>query len=305
MRALDSAFPGWTIAELKAADIVAVGRYLAFLPNGKAITLVEYVELIANGIAVFLVWESSGKSYLGGYGAGYTEGAEARRQARSLGHPDDCIIYQAVDTDAVMSNTLADYQRGFNEGGGCGLQGAYGDVAIGEGLLMLDLIAAFWETNARGWAGDAIDDPRAVLVQRYAEVVPGISGSYDVDDVFAVDFGQNPRPVAPPVVKPTPPVPPVQHPTVYVGDVAVHLTLISGIHLDTDGNGEVAVKGVEWQHVNGIVVIGGNNPNGPKPGGGRYDKTPTARVVGDSSPALIVIEGGEPSGTYSLNVSSV
>lgn len=297
-QALDSAFPGWTIAELKSAGIVAVGRYVSFKPNGKVIELPEYDSYIANGIGVWLVWESSGTSFTGGYGAGYLEGAEARKQARALGHPDERPVYAAYDTGAVMSTAIANYQHGFNDGGECGPQGVYADVSIGEGLLAEGLCRMFWETNARGWPGDRVDDPRAVMIQRYGLHIPGVGGSYDVDDIFAADFGQHPRPAVVPV---TPPVPPTQHPTISIGDPHVHTTLISGIHLDGDGNGEVAVHKVSAQHVIATVVIGGSNPLAAR----RYDKTPTTRVVNDSNPALVVISAGEPNGTYSLNVSSV
>lgn len=298
-RALDSAFPRWTIAELKAAGIVAVFRYLAFKPNGKVIEKPEYDGYIANGIAVGLVWESSGHSFTGGYAVGYVEGAEARKQARLLGHPDDRPLYTAYDVGALPSQVIMDYQRGFNDGAGpSGAQGVYGDVAIGHALLDAGRCSVFWQTNARGWPGDRVDSPRAVMIQRYAQVVPGVTGSYDVDDVFAADFGQHPRPVVAPVPKPSPPT---QHPTISIGDPHVHTTLISGIHLDGDGNGEVAVHKVPAQHVIATVVIGGSNPLVAR----RYDKTPTTRVVNDSNPALVVISAGEPNGTYSLNVSSV
>lgn len=304
-QALDSAYPTWTVDELRAAGIVAVGRYVAFKPNGKVITHDEYVRYLSVGIAVFLVWESSGHSFTGGYAVGYAEGVEARKQARALGHPDERPVFAAYDTGTVDLNAASAYMHGFNDGGGCGPQGVYADVVVGEHLLGLGLCRMFWETNARGWPGDSIDDPRAVMVQRYAHVVAGVAGSYDVNDVFATDFGQHPRPTSTPVPLPTPAAPPVQHPTIYIGDVALHTTLISGIHLDEHGNGEVAVKEVSWEHVAGLIVIGGNNPLAPKPAGGRYDKTPVARVVNGSNPALIVITGGEPNGTYSVNVSSV
>lgn len=302
MKVLDAGWPTWNLTALKSLGVLGIGRYLAPLPNDKAIGFAEYEAALRVGLTVFLVWESSGVSYAGGYQSGYAEGHEARRQARVLGHPDSAAIYAAIDTGAHWSAVVMAYQRGFNDGGNCGPQGFYGDAEIGNQLLDYGLIRLFWQTNATGWPGDSVDCPRAALIQRTSHSFPNIGG-YDESDVFAVDYGQNPRPAAP--LPPFVPSPPTQHPTLYVGDLAVHLTLISGIHLDREGDGEVAVADVAWNHVQSIVVIGGNNPNGPKPGGGRYDKTPTTRVVNGSNPALIVIENGEPEGTYSLNVSSV
>lgn len=170
-----------------------------------------------------------------------------------------------------------------------------------------DLLAAHpWWLPAYGpndgteHALDAGVPAELVVVHQYtSRGGPGGSG-LDVNAVrqpaWGALFG------APPVVKPPkPPVPPVQHPTIYMGDVNVHSTLISGIHLDGDGNGEVAVKDVPAEHVIGLVVVGGSDPLTVK----RYDKTPTTRVVNGSNPALVVIEGGVPDGTYSLNVSSI
>lgn len=102
-----------------------------------------------------------------------------------------------------------------------------------------------------------------------------------------------------PAPKPAPkPVPPTQHPTTEHGD-DVKITNITGIHLDTNGNGEVAVKDVPEASVIALVVSGGDDANAKK----RYDKVPVARVVAGSNPALVVIEQGEPSGVYSLRVS--
>lgn len=105
---------------------------------------------------------------------------------------------------------------------------------------------------------------------------------------------------APAPKPPAPPVPPTQHAPIDLGD-NVKLTTISGIHLDTNGDGEVAVAGVSEANMGPVLVIGGSNPLDPKVK--RYDKTPITRVVPGSNPALIVISGGEPSGTYTVRAS--
>jgi hypothetical protein len=294
VKVLDAAFPGWTVAELKAAGIVAVGRYLAPLPNGKVIKKPEYDALIAGGVGVFLVWEASATTALAaGYAGGYTHGREARRQARGLGHPDDRWIYQAVDTGAEPSAAIRSYQQGFNDGGNVDVQGVYGDVDIGHDLLDAHLVRAFWQTNARGWPGDRVDSPRAALIQRYREVVPGISGAYDVNDVIAADFGQNPKPVAP--APPTPVKPPTSTTTDH-GDAPVKTTDIKPVHLDVKGDGNVpAPPG----NIIGLLVVGGSDPNESK----RYDARPAATLSADGK--YIVLIGGVPSGTYTVRVTTV
>ncbi len=296
-KALDAAYPGWTVAELKAAGIEAVGRYLGY--GGKVIGAAEYHELVAAGIGVFLVWETSGKSWTGGYSAGVTEGRAARAQARALGHPDECTIYQAVDEGVEPTSTLADYQRGFNDGGNAAphVQGVYGDVHVGEYLLGLNLVSKFWETNARGWPGDAIDDPRAVMVQRFAQSVPGVSGSYDVDDVFAVDFGQNPRPhVAPPPAPPKP-IPPIttNHP-----GVTMKTTRVVTAPLDANGDGTVDVPGVKYTDRIAATVDGLHNPP-DKPVG--YVRAPSVAFDEVTTVLRVVVEGGLPGGRYAILVA--
>lgn len=294
-RALDAAYPGWTVAELKAAGITAVGRYVGY--GGKVIQKAEYDELIAGGIAVFLVWETTGKSWAGGYSAGLSEGREARRQARALGHPDACTIYQAVDEGVEPTSTLADYQRGFNEGGGVGVEGVYGDVHVGEYLLGLNLVSKFWETNARGWPGDAIDDPRAVMVQRYALTVPFVGGSYDVDDVYAPDFGQNPRPHVTPAPPPAKPIPPV---TRTIPGVTMQVTRVVTMPLDPQGNGTVDVPGVPYAKRIGVSLDGVHNPP-DKPAG--YVTMPRFGFDEIATVLRIVVEGGVPGGRYVFLVS--
>lgn len=293
-KALDAAYPGWTVGQLQRAGIVAVGRYLAPLPNSKVIQKAEYDALLAGGIAVFLVWEvSAATATAAGYAGGFAHGREARRQARLLGHPDDCIIYQAVDTGAQPSNAIRNYQSGFNDGGKVGIQGMYGDAAIGHDLLDRHLIAKFWQTNATGWPGDSEDSPRAVLHQRFREVVPNVSGAYDVDDVNAVDFGQNPRPV--PAPPPAPPKPPTSTTHDY-GDTPVKITEIDGIHLDPKGDGNVPAPA---GRVSNVLVRGGGDPNSS----GHYGARPTASLTADGK--FIVIVNGEPGGTYTLIVTTV
>lgn len=129
---------------------------------------------------------------------------------------------------------------------------------------------------------------------------PNLSG-LDVNRILDTALWARTVDTAPaPAPKPVPPVPPKQAQTIDHGD-NVKTTDITGIHLDSHGNGEVAVKGVPEAHVSALVIVGGDDANAQK----RYDKVPVARVVAGSNPALIVIESGEPAGVYTVRVSSV
>ena len=204
-------FSWWrpAIADLKAAGIVAVSRYLAWYPPGspgKVILKPEYDALRAAGIEVVLNWESTGTSYTGGYAQGVKDGAEARRQARALGHPDTRPIIQSVDTGIQPSQVLYDYQRGFNDGGGVGIQGFYGDAACADALFARALISVFWQANARGWPGSSVDDPRAALIQRTSKSHANLpANQYDESDRKQLDFAQAPAPAQAPAAPVTPP----------------------------------------------------------------------------------------------------
>lgn len=206
---------------LRAAGVTAVSRYLAFLPNGKVIQKPEYDALIAAGISVMLNWESSGRSWRDGYGAGLREGAEARRQARALGHPDSRPIVQSMDegVPAGMLDTAAQYQHGFNDGGGCGPQGAYGTKLVLDHLFDCGLITVGWQTNARGWEGNGPDCARASLLQRTSHSLNGLpADQYDESTIVGTDWGQHPIAIPHPVpVPPKPPAPPKPPPIVTGG----------------------------------------------------------------------------------------
>lgn len=197
---LDAAYPAWSPASLKASSIVGVCRYLSWLPNSKVIKQSEYQAYIAAGIPVLLNWESTGRSWRNGYAAGVKEGAEARRQARALGHPDSRPVIQSIDEDCQPGNLQAAlaYQRGFNDGGGVGPQGCYSTAFVLDAMHAQGLISIGWQTNARGWYGNGPDSPHAGLLQRTAKDHPWLpANSYDQNDVVKADWGQHPAPHAP------------------------------------------------------------------------------------------------------------
>jgi hypothetical protein len=222
---LDAAYPAWTPASLKAAGVPGVCRYLSWLPNSKVIDKAEYDALLAAGLTVTLNWESSGTSWRYGYAQGVSEGREARRQARELGHPDERPIIQSIDEDLppeLLQVALA-YQRGFNDGGGCGPQGAYTTGYALDAMAAQALIRVGWQTNARGWYGNGPDSAHAALLQRTTKSHPIFPpNSYDESDVVRQDFGQHPAPGAP---APAPaPVPPPKPPKPIDGGKIVDLT---------------------------------------------------------------------------------
>lgn len=209
---LDAAYPVWTPESLRQAGVAGVARYLSWEPNSKVIQKAEYDALLAAGITVMLNWESTGRSWRNGFSAGYAEGKEARRQARALGHPDTRPVIQSIDenVDPHEIHYALDYQRGFNLGGGCGPQGCYSTALVLDAMHLAGLIIVGWQTNARGWYGNAADSQNAALLQRTSKSYPQFpENSYDESDPVRADWGQHPSPSIPPIVQPPKPI---QHP---------------------------------------------------------------------------------------------
>lgn len=200
MKVLDAAYPRWTPEQLKAAGVVGVCRYVGHTYWSKCITKAEYDTLIAEGIAVTLNFESDGRSWRGGYDVGVSDGSAARTYVRDvLGAPDDRPIIYSADEGVPFQllDTCADYMRGVNDGDGTGKpQGFYGTALAIDHLWDRGLISLAWQTNARGWEGNAPDSAHAALFQRVSHSIDSIPwSSYDENDTGSFsDWGQIPAP---------------------------------------------------------------------------------------------------------------
>jgi len=201
-RVLD--YSGWRPTDaqhlqMRQAGIVGVSRYLS-LPDQdwKVIHRAEYDRILAAGLSIVLNWEYQKGSALGGFILGVQHGAEARRQARALGHPDERPIIQSLDVGYTMAQApgALEYMRGFNDGGGCGPQGIYGARHIIDECLARGLVRVGWQTAATSWGPVPGVSPNAHIVQRaeksYPQFAPGL---YDQNDIVRPDWGQHPAPV--------------------------------------------------------------------------------------------------------------
>jgi hypothetical protein len=200
-RVLD--YSGWRPTDVQldqmiAAGVVGVSRYLS-LPDQdwKVIHKAEYDRTRAHGLSVVLNWEYQKGSALGGYRLGQQHGANARAQARVLGHPDERPLIQSLDVDysAAQRPGALEYMRGFNDGGGCGPQGIYGARDIIDQCFANGLIRVGWQTAATSWGPVPGVSNRAAIIQRTAKSYPQWApGLYDQNDIVLPDWGQNPRP---------------------------------------------------------------------------------------------------------------
>lgn len=211
MKALDFSNARLDVVKLQAAGLGVI-RYLGPPSWPKALTSLEAVNYAFHGVPCAVNWESSGRSWRGGYSVGFSEGQRARSYARAAGVKDDRWIYQSADEDVptFLFGLLGEYQRGFNDGGGCGPQAFYGPAGAGRYLFSRGLIVAFWQTNARAWNGNGTDSEQAALIQRTSHSFPQFpAGAYDENDVMRSDWGQTPKPVPPKPPTPAPGPPPI------------------------------------------------------------------------------------------------
>lgn len=124
-----------TAAAVKAAGIMAVGRYLGYKTQGwsKSLTPDELQAIHTAGLSVFLIWESNPTSAVYfNYAKGLSDAKLATTETTYLGAPKNTAIYFTVDFDAQSANMAAivEYFHGVRDGIGQYLIGAYGSYSV-------------------------------------------------------------------------------------------------------------------------------------------------------------------------------
>lgn len=216
-----------TIAQLKAANITSVGRYLGWdgvggRPNsGKNLTAQESHALHEAGISVFLAFEYSGTAALNGANQGHADGILAGQQIGALGAPDFMGVYFAVDFDAQdyapgLANTpanalaklgpIGDYFQAINELKPKFAVGVYGGYWTVKRVLEAKLASLSWQTIA--WSGGNVDSRIDLLQTVSAPPIVGLD--LNVHEAKKPSWGQwnPPGTPKPPVKPPVPPTPP-------------------------------------------------------------------------------------------------
>ena len=200
---------------LAAFGVTAAGRYIGWddqpgYPSmGKNITKGEAAELHDAGIAVFLAFEYAADAAAQGAPQGSLDGSLAARQLAALGAPPGMGVYFALDFDIpdyaphlpdtpanarVKLGPAARYFDAIHAGKPSYQVGGYGGYYAIKRLFDAKLITLGWQTIA--WSGGQ-RDPRAQLYQTGSVTLAG-GADVDVHESAAADFGQWPRPEAPP-----------------------------------------------------------------------------------------------------------
>ncbi|HET6914580.1 MAG TPA: DUF1906 domain-containing protein [Acidimicrobiales bacterium] len=156
--AVDYSFARPSLADIKAAGYVAVGRYLG-ADTSKCISRDEARRIHRKGLGIFLVFENAANRALGGKTAGVVDAHAAVNQANAVGLPKNCPIFFAVDFDTTAAQVRPYFEGVFSVLGD--RSGVYGGIKVTEGLR--DMIAYRWQTAA--WSAGQVD-PNAHLYQR-------------------------------------------------------------------------------------------------------------------------------------------
>ena len=179
---------GPSTAQLKAAGIHFVCRYLSTPGNSKNLTLAEVKDLHAAGISIVLVFETTGKRALGGRAAGIQDALSARKQAIALGAPASVPIYFAVDFDTVGAavTKATDYIGGAASVLGASRIGVYGGGRIVAACAKLRVCKWFWQTTAASSWGTPYSGRH---IEQYANGHSIGGHSVDLDRALKTPYG--------------------------------------------------------------------------------------------------------------------
>ena len=158
----DYSFARPTPAQLKAAGIVGVVRYLSY-DASKNLSVAEAKALRAAGLWISLVWETGANRAGQGGAAGKQDALAANKQADALGYPKTAVLWFAVDYAATPDQVRAYFAAAVAASPRpVGLYGSYA-------LTTARLVKFNWQTAA--WSGGKLD-AGAHLYQRVTETRP-------------------------------------------------------------------------------------------------------------------------------------
>lgn len=183
----DYAWSHPALAALTEANIRFVCRYLSPDPT-KNLSASEAAALHGAGIAIVLVWESTGTDAQQGAPDGLADAKAARQQATALGFPTSLPIYYAVDFNATggQMGAVLDYLNAAAGAEGTkSLVGVYGSYAVTQEAAAAGFIW-LWQTYA--WSSGQWT-ASAVLRQTQNDVTLG-GADVDLDEAMSSEYGQ-------------------------------------------------------------------------------------------------------------------
>lgn len=200
-RAIDYAWQHPAPAAIKAGGYEGVARYISHSPD-KDITVAEANALHAQGLNIWLVWETTANRAGQGGAAGTQDVRDAEAKATALGYPTNVPIFYAVDFDAnpqmVMPYFAAVAKAAKRP------VGVYGSLRVVEAVMKAGYAEYGWQTAA--WSGGKLSQMAHVYQRVHPNgKIPGYTSGWD-ENVICRDFPVwTPKPA--PAPKPPAPAP--------------------------------------------------------------------------------------------------
>jgi hypothetical protein len=130
-----------------AAGYSGVMRYLSNDPS-KNLSKTEARALLAAGLSIGLVWETTAKRASEGFAAGNADAAAAEAQARALGYPISCPIFYAVDYDALPAASWGYFS-------GVRARAKY-PIGVYGSFRVVEASPAPWKWQAAAWSSGKV-----------------------------------------------------------------------------------------------------------------------------------------------------
>lgn len=160
---IDYAWQKPSPAQIAAAGYTGVLRYLSF-DASKNLSPAERDGLLAAGLAIGLVWETTATRAGQGYSAGQQDVQAAEAQANALGYPAGCPIFYAVDYAAAPAAVVPYFQ---------GVQGlASHPVGVYGSASVIEAVPATWKWQTVAWSGGRVSS-QAHIYQTLDATLPG------------------------------------------------------------------------------------------------------------------------------------
>lgn len=165
-----------------------VMRYVPYPGDqGKGLSLGELQDLVAVGLHVGLVFESTASRPLDGHQAGVVDAQTAERALIALQLPPDLPVYFAVDFDAqpFQYELVDSYFRGVASVLGTYRVGVYGGYYVVEHLRTEQLATWYWQALA--WSGGHLS--RYAHLYQYQNGVTIDNAAVDLNESFGSEQG--------------------------------------------------------------------------------------------------------------------
>jgi hypothetical protein len=183
---------------MKNSGHVFLCRYGSRDPS-KNLTRAELDSALSKGMAVVVIWQEGKTQMLRGQSGGQTDARDADAFVNGLGMNGTPVIFACDQDYEACSSTdksaIDAYCDGAKSIVGIARMGGYGDDAFCKRMFDTDRITYGMQTYA--WS-EGMWEPRCQLRQVRNNVVV-CGGTIDYDEAWADDYGQWPRPSAPPV----------------------------------------------------------------------------------------------------------